>query len=202
MTPSINRSISSLAVKIIGYRKHHDTMSISKGVNLNGGHMRSPLCFPRIEVTAPPADSHATDGEKSTASKTAAPMHKRHGVPSHDFLEPPRNVLHSRHPLTPPPHFTAPRISYVHATPCFTPPVSISRRGSGAGAPHSLTVGSSMRKRASVGGIGLRSRTPSIYQRRGSRRMSAMEQLPFVVRWIIGKWIPCVIPDNSHLIPR
>ncbi|EUB59029.1 Sodium/potassium/calcium exchanger 6 [Echinococcus granulosus] len=151
-------------VKIISYRKHPDPMSISKGASHNGDRRRSSRIFPRIEVTAPPTDNHTAVGESSTTSKTSASILRGHVAPSQDLLEPPHRVHHLLHPLTPPPHY---------ATKCITPPSSVSQR-------------SSVRKRASVGGIGLRSRTPSIYQRRGSRRMSAMEQLPFVVRWIIA----------------
>ncbi|CDS35777.1 sodium:potassium:calcium exchanger 6 [Echinococcus multilocularis] len=164
-------------VKIISYRKHPDPMSISKGASHNGDRRRSSRIFPRIEVTAPPTDNHTAVGESSKTSKTSASIRQGHVASSQDLLEPPHRVHHLLHPLTPPPHY---------ATKCITPPSSVSRRGSAVKVSHSLTVGSSVRKRASVGGIGLRSRTPSIYQRRGSRRMSAMEQLPFVVRWIIA----------------
>ena len=160
-------------------------MSLPKSAsNRNGGgHHRSPLCFPRIEVTAPPVEGNNATRTRSISKSSSSSARRGHLAPPRDLLEPPHGHRHA-HPLTPPP----PRSSHHHqGGRCTTPPVSVSRRGSAAGASHSNTVGSSIRKRASVGGIGLRSRTPSMYQRRGSRRMSNMEQLPFVVRWIIGK---------------
>lgn len=141
----------------------------------------SPQCFPRIEVTGPPTDV-ATTTRSSTHTKSPSPP----VILTKATLAPPRDPyvlpwIHSHH-------------SHPHSRqsstpqPQGTPPAGLSRRASAVGGSHSNTVNSSsFRKRSVVGGIGLRSRTPSIYQRRGSRRMSTMEQLPFVVRWIIGK---------------
>ncbi|KAM3184824.1 hypothetical protein ACTXT7_007589 [Hymenolepis weldensis] len=163
-------------VKIVGFRRKPDPMSISKGTSRNGGNLRtSPQCFPRIEVTGPPTDS-ATVGRSSTRTKYSSPLPSQTRVtlaPPKDVYVPSLHPPHHHHSLTPQSQ--------------GTPPIGGSRRASAIGGSHSITAGSSsFRKRSVVGGIGLRSRTPSIYQRRGSRRMSTMEQLPFVVRWIIA----------------
>nr|VZI52136.1 unnamed protein product [Spirometra erinaceieuropaei] len=73
------------------------------------------------------------------------------------------------------------RSSLTHST--------TSRRGSqitSEAAGVSSRLPSSMRRRSLVGPIGLRTRTPSMNQRRGSQRTGTIEQLPFVVRWIIA----------------
>nr|CDS30513.1 sodium:potassium:calcium exchanger 6 [Hymenolepis microstoma] len=174
---STEKKSEEIDVKIIGFRRKPDPMSISKRTSHNGGNLRTSLqCFPRIEVTGPPTDG-ITSGRSSTLTKSPSPL----PGPTKVTLAPPKDphvssLLPSQHPhhsLTPQPQ--------------GTPPICVSRRASAIGGSHSMTAGSSsFRKRSVVGGIGLRSRTPSIYQRRGSRRMSTMDQLPFVVRWIIA----------------
>lgn len=89
------------------------------------------------------------------------------------------------------------RLSNSHGRSSITPSTN-SRRGSQItsitqGSEAMETYGgssrlpsSSMRRRSLVGPIGLRTRTPSMNQRRSSQRGGTIEQLPFVVRWIIA----------------
>ncbi len=148
-------------------------MSLPKSTSRNGAH-RSPLCFPRIEVTAPPADSIS-----ATSPPTICGGNQ---LPNRDLLGPPTG-----RPCRMTPSLSPSGARWSPQRTMSPSPTGLSRRGSSYGWPPSHTATSSFRKRSLVGGIGLRTRTPSMHQRRGSRRMSAMEQLPFVVRWIIGK---------------
>lgn len=162
-------------MKITGFRQKQDPTRISKGTNHNSGHSRSsPQGVPRIEVTGPTTDA-GTTGRSSTLTESSAQ------APNRVTLAPPKDlrVLPNHH------HPPTPQLPLAATT---TPPVGASRRSSVVGVSHSITAGSSsFRKRGSVGGIGLRSRTSSMHQSRRSRLTGNIEQLPFVVRWIIGK---------------
>ncbi|VDD82899.1 unnamed protein product [Mesocestoides corti] len=168
-------------IKIVGFRRRPNPICTPTASTRNGNR-RSPLGFPRIEVTSPPVESSAT--RPPSISKTPS-LHQSYLAPPRDFLDLPQRHPRLIHPLTPP-HSPTLKTDRSSLQRTLTPPVTFLGHGPALGGSNSATVASSFRKRASVGGIGLRTRTPSMSQRRGSRRMSTMEQLPFIVRWIIA----------------
>ncbi|KAM7533130.1 hypothetical protein Aperf_G00000126061 [Anoplocephala perfoliata] len=164
-------------VKITGFRQKQDPTRISKGpTNRNGGHLsNSTKSVPRIEVTGPSTEI----GTIGQSSSTSRPPNQ---TPNRVTLAPPKESYVPSHHLHP---YHYPHATQSPLTGGLTPPVGVS--SSAAGGSHSITTGSSsFRKRASVGGIGRRSRNSSFYQSRRSRRTSTIDQLPFVVRWIIA----------------
>ncbi len=141
-------------------------------------HLRHPnqaqtggTAAPRIKVTSP--DGHFSN--TSGLSRTSSTRGDHH-------LRPPASTRYS---------FRATRPSTPGGGAGVGGQASQSSRRSSTGGTTAgggaTTSASAARKRRLVGGIGLRTRTPSMHARRGSRPMSTMAHLPFVVRWIIGR---------------